>query len=192
VACRNPLRVYGILKNEAARLPKATWIVCLEIYKPDPNGSKTEVTRNRPTTDSYKEHHTDVGTSNQLLLQEVKQEFPGRNYDTYIPSNVSIYTIRLSNKYKFIIIQQVLGRTNRLLSFMRHGPHWKRRVQKFFYCCLCIRYRGNVSTEPLPSNDKGIFTEPLPSSDKGIFTETLPSNDRGYAYRHTNWWEGFF
>jgi hypothetical protein len=24
VACRNPLRVYGILKNEAARLPKAT------------------------------------------------------------------------------------------------------------------------------------------------------------------------
>jgi hypothetical protein len=25
---------------------------------------------------------------------------------------------------------------------------------------VCIRYRGNVSTEPLPSNDKGIFTEP--------------------------------
>jgi hypothetical protein len=38
---------------------------------------------------------------------------------------------------------------------IRHGPHWKRRVQQFFYCCLCIRYRGNVSTEPLPSNDKG-------------------------------------
>jgi hypothetical protein len=44
---------------------------------------------------------------------------------------------------------------------------------------MCIRYRGNVSTEPLPSNDKGIFTEPLPSNDKGIFTEPLPRNDRG-------------
>jgi hypothetical protein len=33
---------------------------------------------------------------------------------------------------------------------------------------LCIRYRGNVSTEPLPSNDRGIFTEPLRSNDKGI------------------------
>jgi hypothetical protein len=31
-----------------------------------------------------------------------------------------------------------------------------------------IRYRGNVNTEQLPNNDKGIFTEPLPSNDKGI------------------------
>jgi hypothetical protein len=28
------------------------------------------------------------------------------------------------------------------------------------YFCVCIRYRGNVSTEPLPSNDRGTFTEP--------------------------------
>jgi hypothetical protein len=54
-----------------------------------------------------------------------------------------------------IFRQQILGRTNRLLSLKRHGPHWKRRVQQFFYRCLCIRYRGNVSTEPLPSNDRG-------------------------------------
>jgi hypothetical protein len=26
--------------------------------------------------------------------------------------------------------QEVLGRTNRLLSLIRHGPHWKRRVQQ--------------------------------------------------------------
>jgi hypothetical protein len=38
--------------------------------------------------------------------------------------------------------------------------HWKQRVQQFFYCCACIRYRGNVSTKPLPSNDTRIFTEP--------------------------------
>jgi hypothetical protein len=63
--------------------------------------------------------------------------------------------------------QEVLGRTNRLLSFIPQGPHWKRRVQQFFYCCVRIRYRSNVSTEPVPINDKGIFTKPLPSNDRG-------------------------
>jgi hypothetical protein len=51
--------------------------------------------------------------------------------------------------------QEVLRRTNLLLSVIRHGPHWKRRVQQFFYCCVCIRYRGNVSTKPLASNGMG-------------------------------------
>jgi hypothetical protein len=32
---------------------------------------------------------------------------------------------------------------------------------------MCIRYRGNFSTKPFPSNDMGIFTDPLPSNDKG-------------------------
>jgi hypothetical protein len=76
--------------------------------------------------------------------------------------------------------QEVLGRTNRLISLIRHGTHRKRRIQQFFYCCVCIRYRSNVSTEPLPSNDRGIFTEPLSSNDKGILTEPLPSSDRGF------------
>jgi hypothetical protein len=75
--------------------------------------------------------------------------------------------------------QKVLGRTNRLLSLIRHGSYWKRRVQQFFYCWMCIRYRDNVSTEPMPRNDKGTFTEPFPSNDKGIFTKPLPSNDKG-------------
>jgi hypothetical protein len=69
-------------------------------------------------------------------------------------------------------VQEVLGKTNRLLSLLQHGPHWKRRVQQFSYCCVCIRYRGKVSTEPLPSNDGGIFTERLPSNDKGEYTDT--------------------
>jgi hypothetical protein len=77
------------------------------------------------------------------------------------------------------LAQDVLGRTNRLLSLTRRGPHWKRRVQQFLYCYVCIRYRGNVSTEPLPSNDKGILTEPFRSNDNGILTEPLPNNDNG-------------
>jgi hypothetical protein len=53
-------------------------------------------------------------------------------------------------------IQEVLvGRTNRPFSLIRHGQHWKRCVQQFFYCGVCIHYRANVSTEPLPSNDRG-------------------------------------
>jgi hypothetical protein len=45
----------------------------------------------------------------------------------------------------------------------------------------CVRYRGNVSTDPLPSTDRGTFTEP------SRHLATI----RGYAYRHTDWWEGF-
>jgi hypothetical protein len=43
---------------------------------------------------------------------------------------------------------------------------------------VCIRYRGNVSIKPLPSNDRGIFTEQLSSNDRGD-TQT---------YTHTATW----
>jgi hypothetical protein len=80
-----------------------------------------------------------------------------------------------------IIKQEVLGRTNRLLSLIRHG-HWKRRAQQFFYSCVCTHYRGNVSTEPLPSNDGGNFTEPLPINDRGIHRQKKYA--RTYAHKH--------
>jgi hypothetical protein len=54
------------------------------------------------------------------------------------------------------------------LSLMRHGPYRKRCVQQLFYCWACIHCRGDVSIEPLPSNDKGI------------------------TYRHTDCWEEEF
>jgi hypothetical protein len=41
---------------------------------------------------------------------------------------------------------------------------------------LLLRYSGNVSTEPLPSNNRRIFTEP--SLDLALL--------RGYTYRHTD------
>jgi hypothetical protein len=46
------------------------------------------------------------------------------------------------------------------IPLIRHGSHRKRRVQQFFYCCVCIHCHGNV------------------------FTETLPSNERRYTYEH--------
>jgi hypothetical protein len=49
--------------------------------------------------------------------------------------------------------KEVRGRTNCLLPLIRHGPHRKRRVQQFFYCCVCIRGRDEVFIEGLPSNE---------------------------------------
>jgi hypothetical protein len=40
---------------------------------------------------------------------------------------------------------------------------------------VCIRFRVNVSTEPLPGNNRGIFTEPLTSKDRGIYRHTYTS-----------------
>jgi hypothetical protein len=54
------------------------------------------------------------------------------------------------------IRQEVLGRISNIFLLIRHWPHRKRCVQQFFCCCVCIRCRGNIVTEPLPSNDKGI------------------------------------
>jgi hypothetical protein len=42
-----------------------------------------------------------------------------------------------------------------LICFIRHAPHIKRRLQRFFYYCVCIRYRGNVFTQSLLSNGSG-------------------------------------
>jgi hypothetical protein len=80
--------------------------------------------------------------------------------------------------------QKILGRTNRLLSLIRHGPHWKRRGQQFLYYCVRIRYRGNVSTEPLPSNDRGTFTERLPSNDRGGYTDTPRKHTQTATWSH--------
>jgi hypothetical protein len=34
--------------------------------------------------------------------------------------------------------QEVPGRTNRVFTFIRNGPHRKRYVQHFFYCCVFV------------------------------------------------------
>jgi hypothetical protein len=99
----------------------------------------------------------------------------------YIASNGRIiYECRIGKN--FDKKQDILGRTNRRLSLIRHEPHRKRRIQQFFYCCVCIRYRGNVSTEALPSNGRITFTE----------TSCCLATIGGYTYRHTDCWEGFF
>jgi hypothetical protein len=42
---------------------------------------------------------------------------------------------------------------------IRHGPQRIRRVQQLFYYCVYILCRGNVFTEPLPSNDRRIHIQ---------------------------------
>jgi hypothetical protein len=38
-----------------------------------------------------------------------------------------------------------------------HGPNRKHRFEEYIYCCMRIRYRGNVFTDPLPRNGSGMF-----------------------------------
>jgi hypothetical protein len=53
----------------------------------------------------------------------------------------------------------IRGFTNRQkdtnFSFQSQGQHRKSGVQVFFYFWVCIHWRGNVFTEPLPSNVVG-------------------------------------
>jgi hypothetical protein len=51
---------------------------------------------------------------------------------------------------------------------------------------VCIRYRGNVYTELLPSKGKEIFTEPLPSNDRGD-THTLRHTYGTIIQRPQSW-----
>jgi hypothetical protein len=66
------------------------------------------------------------------------------------------------------IIREVLGRTNRLLSFDTWTAQKTTRRTIFLLGVYSLHSSG--LTESLPSNDKGIFTEPLPSNDKVINT----------------------
>jgi hypothetical protein len=101
-----------------------------------------------------------LATIRGLLPSRCLATIAGGYTDTHTDSNVISWVYSTFSKQESRLkIQEVLGRTNRLLSLIRHGPHWKRRVQQFFYCCLYIRYSGNVSTEPLPINDRGIHIQ---------------------------------
>jgi hypothetical protein len=104
-------------------------------------------------------------------LPDVRQSYTVSQTREYANISTSPRSTSITPQCK-INKQEVLGRTNRLLSLIRHWPHWKRRFQQFFYYCVCIRYHGNVSTEPRHSNGRKIFTEPLPINDRGIHRHT--------------------
>jgi hypothetical protein len=49
----------------------------------------------------------------------------------------------------------------------------KRHVLQFFYCRVCIRCRGNVFTESLPSNDKGSGSDTQTHRQQGDITSLI-------------------
>jgi hypothetical protein len=75
--------------------------------------------------------------------------------------------------------QEVLGRTNRLLSLIRHGPRWTERVQYFFYCVVFF-----TAVTFLPSRCLATI--------RGFLRNRCLATIGGYTYRHTDWYEGFF
>jgi hypothetical protein len=86
-----------------------------------------------------------------------RQDHNNISYSTFYSINLQLNTID--------IVLNVNLKNNFREEFIRHRPHRKRRVQQFFYCCVCIRCRGKVSTEP--------------------------SNDRRDTHTDKGWWEGF-
>jgi hypothetical protein len=82
-----------------------------------------------------------------------------RRYTVFFLSEVLQVDIRDTPQYthnkKFWEEQSPTLLSLRTEYLMRRGPHRKHCVQQFFYCCVCIRYRGNVFTEPLLRNDTG-------------------------------------
>jgi hypothetical protein len=87
----------------------------------------------------------------------------------------------LKAKDKHIILNKKL--LEELISqflLIRHGPHRKRRVENFFYSCLCIRCHGNFCTEQLPINDRGIYTQ-INTSPTSLGSKSKPSKKRAEA-----------
>jgi hypothetical protein len=74
------------------------------------------------------------------------------------------------HKLKFKVMkylkQEVTGRINRLLSVDTTRNTNKNDAINNSSIVACIRCRGNVFTEPLPSSDREIFTKPLPSKGR--------------------------
>jgi hypothetical protein len=79
------------------------------------------------------------------------------------------YSLRCSTEvvtertpWSWVILEKLLEKKKfweELIAYfllIRHGPHIKQHVQEFF-CRICIRCRGNVFTEPSPSNDRGMY-----------------------------------
>jgi hypothetical protein len=132
--------------------------------------------------------HVSLEETLSLSFPSIYGLFTAGHVSVMSPTDVTQVQGNFTCSWPFLILKQdFLGRTNRLLCLIRHGPHWKRRAQHFFYC-VCMRYRGNVSTEPLPSNDRGFLTEPLPINDTGIFTKPFHRNygEGGWTHRHTH------
>jgi hypothetical protein len=77
------------------------------------------------------------------------------------------------------IQQEILWRTDRLLSLIQHSPHRKWYIQQFFYCCMCIHCHGNIWPSHCPATIGGF-----------LLSHCLPTRGE-YTYRHINWWEGF-
>jgi hypothetical protein len=63
-----------------------------------------------------------------------------------------------------------------------HGQHRKQRV----HSCVCIRCSGNVFTEPLPSNDRGIHIQTHRLMMGGIYKYAVEMGSGVPWFRHSN------
>jgi hypothetical protein len=86
---------------------------------------------------------------------------PKKSFSHPINKYIYLYFTEDSQPYFFMIVGSflVIKITKKfceeLITYfplVQHRPQRKRHTQQFFYCIVCISWRGNVVTEPLPSN----------------------------------------
>jgi hypothetical protein len=97
----------------------------------------------------------------RLALTNFCSEFPASLAYSQIERERSRgpFCNRKCNVSKNLVTPQIKKFWEELMAYVlsvRHGPHRKRRFQQFIHCCMCIRIRGNVFTEPFACNDRGI------------------------------------
>jgi hypothetical protein len=84
---------------------------------------------------------------------------------SYYLKNYFSFAIHATQYHLLVVLpnllrkQEVTGRTNRLVSLIRDWPHRRWLVQQFLSYCVCILWRDNLFTEPLPSNDRRIHVQ---------------------------------
>jgi hypothetical protein len=70
-------------------------------------------------------------------------------------NNTAVHKFVLSHTYNEKFWEELIA----YFPLIRYGPQRKRHVQQFCHCCVFIRWRCSVLTEPLPSNDRGIHIQ---------------------------------
>jgi hypothetical protein len=107
----------------------------------------------------------------------------------YVSCPVHIIMFNIEREPVSSYKQEVLGRTNRLLSLIWHGRYWKRLIQQFFYCFFCICYAVTFLPSRCLSTIGGFLPNRCLSTIRGFLPSRCLATLGGiHRYTHTATW----
>jgi hypothetical protein len=91
---------------------------------------------------------------NKKFWEELIAYFPLKRHGQHKKRRLQQFLVAAGTCLPSRCLLKIEGYTHRPIDFplIRHGPHRKWRGQQLFYFCVCILCRGDVFTDPLPSN----------------------------------------